>query len=75
MKKKLQKLTDIFLDYLTDIRGYSDATVSTYEIALRQMMEVSHFYQEDDTLVLDITPYRFQIAQKSKHTIAARLTA
>lgn len=75
MKKKLQKLTDIFLDYLTDIRGYSEATVSTYEIALRQMMEVSHLYEEEGTLVLDITPYRFQIAQKSKHTIAARLTA
>lgn len=75
MKKKLQKLADTFLDYLSDIRGYSDATVSTYEIALRQMMEVSHFYQEDNTFVLDITPYRFQIAQKSKHTIAARLTA
>ena len=75
MKKKLQKLADIFLDYLTDIRGYSEATVSTYEIALRQMMEVSHVYEEDGLLVLDITPYRFQIAQKSKHTIAARLTA
>ena len=75
MKKKLQKLADIFLDYLTDIRGYSEATVSTYEIALRQMMEVSHVYEEDGLLVLDITPYRFQIAQKNKHTIAARLTA
>ncbi|MDD3592655.1 MAG: tyrosine-type recombinase/integrase [Sulfurovum sp.] len=75
MKKKLQKLADIFLDYLTDIRGYSEATVSTYEIALRQMMEVSHLYEEEGTLVLDITPYRFQIAQKNKHTIAARLTA
>ncbi|MDD2450537.1 tyrosine-type recombinase/integrase [Sulfurovum sp.] len=75
MKKKLQKLADIFLDYLTDIRGYSEATVSTYEIALRQMMEVSHFYEEEDTLVLDITPYRFGIAKKNRHTIAARLTA
>jgi len=75
MKKTLQRLADIFLDYLADIRGYSDATVSTYEIALRQMMKVSHFYEEDDTLVLDITPYRFEIAQKNKHTIAARVTA
>ncbi|MFT7879944.1 MAG: tyrosine-type recombinase/integrase [Sulfurimonas sp.] len=73
--KKLQELTDRFLDYLMDIRGYSEATLTTYEIALRQMREVSHFYEEEDTLVLDITPYRFQIAKKNKHTIAAKLTA
>ncbi|MDM5271475.1 tyrosine-type recombinase/integrase [Sulfurovum sp. zt1-1] len=75
MKNKLQDLTDSFLDYLVDIRGYSEATLTTYEIALRQMIEVSHFYKEDGSLVLDITPYRFQIAKKNKHTIAARLTA
>ena len=75
MKKKLLELTDRFLDYLVDIRGYSEATLTTYEIALRQMMEVSHFYNEDGALVLDITPYRFQIAKKHKHTIATKLTA
>ncbi|WP_305799969.1 tyrosine-type recombinase/integrase [Sulfurovum mangrovi] len=73
--KKLQELIDGFLDYLVDIRGYSEATLTTYEVALRQMMEVSHFYQEDNAFVLDITPYRFQIAKKNKHTIATKLTA
>jgi integrase/recombinase XerC len=75
MKQKLQKASQTFLDYLQEIRGYSEATVTTYEVALRQMFEVSHIYKEDGIITLDITPYRFQIATKNKHTIAARLTA
>lgn len=75
MNQSLSELTQDFLSYLSDIRGYSDATINTYEIALRQMSEVSHFYLEEDVQVLDITPYRFQISEKSRHTIAARLTA
>ena len=75
IKEKFQKYAQKFLEYLEDIRGYSEATVTTYETALRQMFESSHIYEEDDIVTLDITPYRFQIANKNKHTIAARLTA
>lgn len=75
MKSALQEKGEKFLEYLLEIRGYSEATVSTYEVALRQMFEVSHIYEEDGSIILDITPYRFRIAQKNKHTIAARLTA
>lgn len=75
MKEKLQELSETFLDYLVDIRGYSQATAITYETALRQMIEISHLYEEDGIWVLDITPYRFLIAKKRKNTIAARLTA
>lgn len=75
MKNTLQEKGEKFLEYLLEIRGYSEATVSTYEVALRQMFENSHIYEEEGSIVLDITPYRFRIAQKNKHTIAARLTA
>ncbi|MFT7823827.1 MAG: tyrosine-type recombinase/integrase [Sulfurimonas sp.] len=75
MKSALQEKGEKFLEYLLEIRGYSEATVSTYEVALRQMFESSHIYEEDGSIILDITPYRFRIAQKNKHTIAARLTA
>jgi integrase/recombinase XerC len=64
-----------FLDYLLNVRGYSDATVETYEIALRQMAEVSHFYEEDGVWVLDITPFRFKIVKNSKKTIVKKLSA
>ncbi len=75
MKEKLQNYIEEFLEYLLDVRGYSDMTVETYEIALRQMSEVSHFYEEDGMTVLDITPFRFNIVKNSKKTIVKKLSA
>ena len=75
MKEKLQNHTEEFLDYLLDVRGYSDTSVTTYEVALRQMTEVSHFYEEDGLTVLDITPFRFNIVKNAKKTIVKKLSA
>ncbi|QOR62144.1 tyrosine-type recombinase/integrase [Sulfurovum sp. ST-21] len=73
--KQLREYIEEFLDYLLSVRGYSEATVETYEIALRQMEEVSHFYEEDGVWVLDITPFRFKIVKNSKKTIVKKLSA
>jgi integrase/recombinase XerC len=75
MKKKLLEYSEDFLEYLLDVRGYSETSVVTYEIALRQMMEVSHFYEEDGVRVLDITPFRFKIVKNHKKTIVKKLSA
>ena len=75
MKEKIQNHAEEFLDYLLDVRGYSETSVITYEIALRQMMEVSHFYEEDGLTVLDITPFRFKIVKNHKKTIVKKLSA
>jgi len=64
-----------FLGYIRDIRGYSETSIITYEIALRQMFEVSEFYEEDNIWVLDITPFRIKIVDNSKKTIAKKLSA
>jgi len=64
-----------FLDYLYDVRGYSEHSITTYEIALRQMMEVSHFYEEEGMNILDITPFRFNIVKNNKKTIVKKLSA
>jgi len=64
-----------FLVYLLDIRGYSEQTVKTYDIALSKMYEVSHFYVEEDIYILDITPFRFQIVNNHKKTIVKKLSA
>ena len=74
MQEKLLEYAEDFLDYLFDVRGYSEHSIITYEIALRQMMEVSHFYEED-LHVLDITPFRFTIVKNSKKTIVKKLSA
>ena len=75
MKEKLYEHSEDFLDYLLDVRGYSEHSIITYEIALRQMMEVSHFYEEEGYKVLDITPFRFTIVKNNKKTIVKKLSA
>ena len=68
--EELKKKSEDFLEYLFSVRNYSEHSVTTYEIALRQMMEVSHFYEEEGLSVLDITPFRFNIAKNNKKTIS-----
>lgn len=75
MKSKLQEASEEFLHYLFDVRGYSEASIVTYEIALRQMLEESHIYKEDGFTVLDITPFRFKIVKNHKKTIVKKLSA
>ena len=75
MKEKFQNYVEEFLDYLLNVRGYSETTVETYEIALKQMAQVSHFYEEYGEWVLDITPFRFTIVQNHKKTIVKKLSA
>ena len=75
MQKKLFDFSEAFLDYLFDVRGYSEQSIITYEIALRQMREASHFYEEDTLWVLDITPFRFSIVKNHKKTIVKKLSA
>jgi len=75
MTEKLYEHSEDFLEYLLDVRGYSETSIVTYEIALRQMMEVSHFYVEDSVTILDITPFRFKIVKNNKKTIVKKLSA
>jgi len=75
MNEKLQDASEEFLNYLFDVRGYSEASIVTYEIALRQMLESSHVYEEDGLAILDITPFRFKIVKNHKKTIVKKLSA
>ncbi len=71
----LDKYMESFLAYFFDVRGYSEHTIITYETALRHMKEDSHFYEEDEMYILDITPFRFSIVKNSKKTIVKKLSA
>ncbi|SFV56070.1 Tyrosine recombinase XerC [hydrothermal vent metagenome] len=68
-------LIDSFLSYISDIRGYSETSVLTYKIVLRETFKVSEFYEDGDRWVLDITLYRIEIASNNKKTIAKKLSA
>ncbi len=74
-REELTQRCEAFLTYLLDVRGYSQHSVTTYEIALRQMLEVSHLYEEDGSTILDITPFRFLIVKQHKKTILKKLSA
>ncbi len=75
MKDRLQDYIDEFLEYLLNIRGYSEQTVITYEVALSQMLRESEFYEEDGKLILDLNSFRYKISKNSKKTITKKLSA
>ncbi len=64
-----------FLFYLKEVRAYAPNSVVTYENVLKEMHSVSHYYEEDKRVVLDITPLRLKIVNNSKKTIAKKLSA
>ena len=75
MKREFKTYIENFLDYLFNIRGYSEHSITTYEIALRQMIEVSNIYEEKSVVTIDITPFRFKIVKNHKKTIVKKLSA
>jgi integrase/recombinase XerC len=75
MKEKFLQLSEEFLEYLWDIRGYSETSIITYEIVLKQMLQYATFEKEDALITLNITPFRHAILKNSKKTIAKKLSA
>jgi len=63
------------LDFLGSVRGYSEQTIITYGIALKQMGIYSEYYIEDGVYILDIMPMRLQIKDNHKKTITKKLSA
>lgn len=63
-----------FLSFLTNIRKYSDATVSTYEQVLLEAAEKVEIYDERDKIVYDIMAYRVAISKLAKRTIAKKIS-
>jgi len=75
LKAFLDELIDEFIDYLFSIRGYSEATIKTYETPLKEAIKYSRLYQDGENLTLNIFPWRKSIMQNSKRTIAKKLSA
>ncbi|WP_457606890.1 tyrosine-type recombinase/integrase [Nitratifractor sp.] len=71
----LPELVDDFLDYLFSVRGYSEKTVETYEIPLRQMLERCRPERSGKGWRLDLLPLRRVIASNSRRTVAKKLSA
>ncbi|MDF1881949.1 tyrosine-type recombinase/integrase [Sulfurimonas sp. MAG313] len=71
MKTLLKSYKLPFLDYLSDIRGYSDLTVKTYALVIDEAFK-SIIYEEN---ILNLNPYRLKIASLNAKTISKKLSA
>lgn len=47
-----------FLEYLKNIKNYSDKTLLTYQISLDKLFEISEIYEENGCFIFDINKYR-----------------
>ena len=64
-----------FLDYLLDMRGYSDLTVKSYDEALREGMPLVEIVEEDGIAAVEMMPYRIMIATLKPRTISKKISA
>jgi integrase/recombinase XerC len=71
----LRENVNNFLFYLEKVRGYALTSIVTYDNALKELVDVSHFYEEEGLIVLDITPLRLKNVNNSKKTISKKLSA
>lgn len=75
MRKSLRDHKRSFLDYLGEIRGYSDATLKTYDEAVSQMLEYAEIEEIKEGYAINLMPLRLHIAPLKAKTIAKKLSA
>ncbi len=72
----LEELLEQYLDYLSQVRGYSKDTIKTYSIALELLINEHEIEtNKDGVLILNIMPLRLKLANHSKKAIATKLSA
>ena len=75
MKKLINKKKLDYLDFLEEIRGYSDLTIKSYDESISEALLVMEIEQEDDYISFNLMPYRIKIAHLNPKTIAKKLSA
>ena len=69
MKKLLKSKTKAFLNYLENVRGYSDLTIKSYDEVLTQALQTIEIIQSNKQIVLNLMPYRLKISHLNPKTI------
>jgi len=75
MMTSLQDNKKAFLEYLYDIRGYSDLTLKSYDETLKEMFFYSDISYDNKTYVIELMPYRLHIASQKAKTISRKLSS
>ncbi|MEA3522462.1 MAG: tyrosine-type recombinase/integrase [Campylobacterota bacterium] len=71
----LQDNKKLFLQYLGEIRGYSDLTLKSYDETLKEMFFYSDISCEESTFNIELMPYRLHIASQKAKTISRKLSS
>lgn len=75
MKKSLSNKIREFLEYLENIRGYSDLTIKSYDESLREAFLHVELIEENNITVINLMPLRLKIAHLNAKTISKKLSA
>jgi len=75
LKKLLNKKRKDFLEYLEEIRGYSDLTIKSYDESITEALAYMEILQEKENLLFNLMPYRLHISNLNPKTISKKLSA
>ena len=75
MKKSIDKQKTDFLEYLEEIKGYSDLTIKSYADTLREAIPNIEISIEKENTVFNLMPYRIKISHLNPKTISKKLSA
>jgi len=74
MKNFLRDNIDRFLQYKQKVKGFSEKSIKTYRLNLLEAIDNIDVVQEDEKIILQLMPYRLKISDKSKKTIAKKIS-
>lgn len=74
MKQQFLLHIEEYLNYLKDIKKYSQLTIKTYKTPLLKALEISDLYEDNEKIILNITKYRLAIAKQNNKTINKKLS-
>ncbi len=75
MKTFFKNKIDEFIDYLINIRGYSELTAKTYSLNLHEAFEYLTIEKSEDGFYeWNLIPYRTYLKEKNKKTISKKIS-
>jgi integrase/recombinase XerC len=75
LKKSIDRKRVDFLEYLENLRGYSDLTIKSYDESIREALLFSDIFIESESTIIDLMPYRIKISHLNAKTISKKLSA
>jgi len=75
LKKSLNKHKILFLEYLEEIRGYSDLTIKSYDESITEALSHIDISYIENRFLFNLMPYRIYISELNAKTISKKLSA